>query len=53
MGKYALGKILKHKLINLQNSVDNELKWLQSQTLKPEGVAEIQNYENILGFTIT
>ena len=35
-----------HKLINLQNKVNNELKWLQSQSLKPEGVAEIQ--ENIL-----
>ena len=35
-----------HKLINLQISVNNELKWLQSQTLKPEGVAEIP--ENIL-----
>ena len=35
-----------HKLINLQNKVKNELKWLQSQSLKPEGVAEIP--ENIL-----
>ena len=35
-----------HKLINLQNKVNNELKWLQSQSLKPEGVAEIP--ENIL-----
>ena len=35
-----------HKLINLQNNVNNELKWLQSQSLKPEGVAEIP--ENIL-----
>ena len=35
-----------HKLINLQNNVKNELKWLQSQSLKPEGVAEI--LENIL-----
>ena len=35
-----------HKLINLQNKVNNELKWLQSQSLKAEGVAEIQ--ENIL-----
>ena len=34
-----------HKLINLQNKVNNELKWLQSQSLKP-GVAEIP--ENIL-----
>ena len=32
--------------INLQNKVNNELKWLQSESLKPEGVAEIQ--ENIL-----
>ena len=38
--------IRKHKLINLQNKVNNELKWLQSQSLKPEGVAEIP--ENIL-----
>ena len=35
-----------HKLINLQNKGNNELKWLQSQSLKPEGVAEIP--ENIL-----
>ena len=35
-----------HKLINLQNKVNNELKWLQSQSLEPEGVAEIP--ENIL-----
>ena len=35
-----------HKLINLQNKVNNELKWLQSQSLKPESVAEIP--ENIL-----
>ena len=35
-----------HKLINLQNKVNNELKWLQSQSLKAEGVAEIP--ENIL-----
>ena len=34
------------KLINSQNKVNNELKWLQSQSLKPEGVAEIP--ENIL-----
>ena len=33
--------IRKHKLINLQNKVNNELKWLQSQSLMPEGVAEI------------
>ena len=46
MGKYALGKILMHKLINLQYNVKNELKWLQSQSLKPEGVVEIP--ENIL-----
>ena len=25
-----------HKLINLQNKVNNELKWLQSQSLKSE-----------------
>ena len=30
-----------HKLINLQNKANNELKWLQPQSLKPEGVAEI------------
>ena len=30
-----------HKFINLQNKVNNELKWLQSQSLKPEGVAEV------------
>ena len=35
-----------HKLINLRNNVNNELKWLQSQSLKPEGVTEIS--ENIL-----
>ena len=35
-----------HELINLQDKVNNELKWLQSQSLKPEGVAEIP--ENIL-----
>ena len=35
-----------YKLINLQNKVNNELKGLQSQSLKPEGVAEIP--ENIL-----
>ena len=35
-----------HKLINLQNKTNNELEWLQSQSLKPEGVAEIP--ENIL-----
>ena len=29
-----------HKLINLQK-VNNELKWLQSQSLKAEDVAEI------------
>ena len=38
--------IRKHILIKLQNKVNNELKWLQSQSLKPEGVAEIP--ENIL-----
>ena len=35
-----------HELINLQDKVNNELKWLQSQSLMPEGVAEIP--ENIL-----
>ena len=30
-----------HKLINLQNKINKELKWLQSQSLKPQGVAEI------------
>ena len=35
-----------HKLIKLQNEVNNELKWFQSQSLKPESVAEIP--ENIL-----
>ena len=35
-----------HKLNNLQNKVNNELKLLQPQYLKPEGVAEIP--ENIL-----
>ena len=30
-----------HKLINLQVKVNNELKWLQSQSLMPESVAEI------------
>ena len=35
-----------HELINLQDKVNNELKWLQSQSLKPEGLAEIP--ENIL-----
>ena len=29
------------KLINLQNKVNNELKWLRSQSLNPESVAEI------------
>ena len=29
-----------HELINLQDKVNNELKWLQSQSLKPEGVAK-------------
>ena len=50
IGKCALEKILMPLLecikINLQNKVNNELKWLQSQSLKAEGVAEIQ--ENIL-----
>ena len=27
-----------HKLINLQNKTNNELKWLQSQSLNPEGI---------------
>ena len=35
-----------HKLTNLQNKVNNRLNWLQSQSLKPECVAEIP--ENIL-----
>ena len=35
-----------HKSINLQINVNNKLKWLQSQSLKPEAVAEI--LENIL-----
>ena len=30
-----------HKLINSQNNVQNKLNWLQSQSLKPYGVAEI------------
>ena len=30
-----------HKLIDLQNKINKELKWLQSQSLKPQGVAEI------------
>ena len=46
MGKCAFGEdidafIRMHKFINLQNKVNNELKWLQSQSLKPEGVAEV------------
>ena len=44
--KYVLEKILMPLLewikICLQNKVNNELKWLQSQSLKPQGVAEIQ-----------
>ena len=48
-GKICFGQdidvfIRMHKLINLQNSVNNELKWLQSQSLK--GVPEI--LENII-----
>ena len=35
-----------HKLIKLQNEVNNQLKWFQSRSLKAEGVAEIP--ENIL-----
>ena len=35
-----------HKLINLRNKVNSETKWLNSQSLKPEGVAEIP--ENVL-----
>ena len=35
-----------HKLINLRNNINNELKWLQSQSLMPEGVVEIP--ENFL-----
>ena len=30
-----------HELINLRNNMNNELKWLQSRSLKPESVAEI------------
>ena len=46
MGKYAFGEdidafIRMHKLINLQNKVNNALKWFQSQSLKPEGLAEV------------
>ena len=46
MGKYAFGEdidafIRMHKFINLQNKVNNKLKWLQSQSWKPEGVAEV------------
>ena len=45
IGKYALEKILMPLLecikINIQNKVNNELKWLQSQSLKAEGVTEI------------
>ena len=50
IGKYASERILMPLLectqTNLQNKVKNELKCLQSQSLKPEGAAEIQ--ENIL-----
>ena len=44
--------IRKHKLINLQNKVNNELKWLQSQPLKPEGVAEMPEniYQGFLSY---
>ena len=35
-----------HKLFNLRNSIKNELKRLQSQSLKPEGIAE-KRYINI------
>ena len=35
-----------HELINLQDKVNNEIKWLQPQSLMPEGIAEIP--ENIL-----
>ena len=35
-----------HKLLNLQKKTNNELKWLQSQSLKRKGVTEIP--ENIL-----
>ena len=35
-----------HELINLQEKVNNKLKWLHSQSLMPEVVAEIP--ENIL-----
>ena len=30
-----------HQKINLQNNVNIEVKWLQSQSLRPEGVAGI------------
>ena len=35
-----------HKSINLRINVNSKLKWLQSQSLMPEAVAEI--LENIL-----
>ena len=46
MGKYAFEEdidafIRMHKFINLQNKVNNELKWLQSQSSKPEGDGEV------------
>ena len=46
MENYAFGEdinafIRMHKLINLQNEVNNALKGFQSQSLKPEGVAEV------------
>ena len=45
---------LMYKLINLQNKVNNELKWLQSQSLMPEGVVEflkniLQEFSDIIG----
>ena len=45
-GKICFGEdidafIRMHKFINIQNKVNNELKWLPSQSLMPEGVAEI------------
>ena len=56
-GKICFTEVLMplvHKLINLQNKVNNELKWLQSQSLKPEGVVEflkniLQEFSDIIG----
>ena len=46
MENYAFGEdidafIRMHKSINLQDKVNNALKAFQSQSLKPEGVAEV------------